>query len=524
MKLHFKFCAVLLIMSALIVCMMAGIMEFFIYRNFTDFVAKRELAQLDSVVNVLKEIYAESSGWETLKGNENRWHQMLQKAVFIEDRNKMVRPPPPEPRHPPVSISQIGQHPPGPGDRPHMKPRPDGPEGGLNLPMRLCLFDRDKRPVAGRFNRDERYVFREILINGEAAGLLGLHIFKNQRHPLEMDFLKAQKKAFLLMGTGILLLSVFLSYALARQLLYPIEQLMKGTKAMQYANFDIEIDVTSRDELGMLAEDFNTMARTLKQYEHMRKQWISDISHELRTPLSVLRAKIEAVQDGIRAMTPGMVDSLHEDVTRLGKLVENLHSLSLADSEALTMVKSIIAPLKILKDTLKGFQVKLEHQQIRVKFHVSSDLEPSLKFNKAHPLDSQPQINRASLDSAVENNGLHYISGNRDALTRLFSNLIENSLRYTDPPGFLDILVFTEGQYLKICFEDSPPGVPDNALTQIFNRLYRVDKSRSREFGGSGLGLSICRQIVENHQGSILAGHSDSGGLKITVKLPLINT
>ena len=192
-------------------------------------------------------------------------------------------------------------------------------------------------------------------------------------------------------------------------------------------------------------------------------------------------------------MTPGMVDSLHEDVIRMGKLVEDLHSLSMADSEALTMVTSQVPPLQILQETLKGFLVKLEQQQISLKF--SAECEDDLM-----------------------------LSGNKDTLIRLFSNLIENTLRYTDSPGCLDISAFTDGQWLNISFQDSPPGVPEDSLTKIFNRLYRVDTSRSREFGGSGLGLSICRKIVENHKGVITGELSHLGGLNITLQLPLFSS
>jgi two-component system sensor histidine kinase BaeS len=265
---------------------------------------------------------------------------------------------------------------------------------------------------------------------------------------------------------------------------------MKGTKAMSAFNFDTKINVDSKDELGKLADNFNQMAQTLKNSEEIRKNWISDISHELRTPIAILKGKVEALQDGIRKMTPETLDSLHADINRLQKLVEDLHLLSLADSETLHIKKEKIQPVRILNAILDDFQVRLDEAQIRVHIDFQDTLDSFFCGSKAH-------------------------------MERLFSNLIENSIRYTDASGHLKILCQKHQSFLQFVFEDSSPGVSEESLPLIFNRLYRDEKSRSRAHGGSGLGLSICSQIVENHQGTIHSDHSQEGGLKLTINLPL---
>ncbi|WP_186441127.1 ATP-binding protein [Desulfamplus magnetovallimortis] len=479
-------------MSVLIICLMATVMYFAVSMNFKEFVTKKELGELDNIVHALEEIYDRNHGWNSLINDHNAWHRMIQTAAPAKERNNGIKttPPPrlhpaPPPHHPTNhegrQLTPLMQHP----------PQPDFESERINLPMRLCLLNRNKQHIAGQFHGDRRYAFRDIVVNGEIAAILGLEIIEKRRHPFEIDFLAAQKKGFLMMGGGVFLLSALLSYLLARQMLSPITELLNGINAMKTLDFNFKLNTRSHDELGKLVEHFNAMALTLNKYETMRKQWISDISHELRTPLSALRAKIEAVQDGIRPMTPEMLESLHINVMQLAKLVEDLHYLSIHDSDNLTLQNDYPDILSITRDTINSFQEKMESSQIRCSLNIADDTVP-------------------------------VIAGNRNSLERLFFNIVENSIRYTNSPGYLEINVSTSKTHAIISFEDSAPGVPDHALELIFNRLFRVEKSRSRELGGSGLGLSICKQIVEKHQGEISASHSSHGGLKITVQLPLL--
>jgi two-component system sensor histidine kinase BaeS len=232
------------------------------------------------------------------------------------------------------------------------------------------------------------------------------------------------------------------------------------------------------------------MAQTLKQYETLRKNWISDISHELRTPVAVIRSKIEALQDGIRVMTPALLDSLHGDILGLGNLVNDLHLISLADSKNLSVNLKPVNIFELITRCLDSFLIRLEQQQLKIQ----------TDWEKESRLD---------------------IKGDTMLLSRVFSNLVENSLRYTDSPGTLKISHTIKGNRLTIYVEDSTPGVPDNLLKYIFDRLYRVEQSRNRATGGSGLGLSIAKQIITHHRGTIEAFPSLLGGLKIKIELPL---
>lgn len=289
---------------------------------------------------------------------------------------------------------------------------------------------------------------------------------------------------------NILILAAVVSFILSKHLLTPIRQLTIGTKALTSLEFETTINVRTGDELGQLASDFNVMAQTLKRYEQMRKQWISDISHELRTPLSILRGEIEAIQDGIREANRETMDSLCSEVVYISKIVDDLHQLSLAETRALHFKNELVNPVHVLRDTLRFFHARLLSQQITVQDNLMS----------------------------TDNIG---ILGDADRLTQLFSNLTENTLRYARSPGTLKIWDIHTKTRLALYFEDSGPGVPEESLERLFDRLYRVDKSRSRAKGGSGLGLAICRNIVETQGGEIRATNAPCGGLRIEIVFPL---
>jgi two-component system sensor histidine kinase BaeS len=232
------------------------------------------------------------------------------------------------------------------------------------------------------------------------------------------------------------------------------------------------------------------LAERLQQNEASRKQWIADIAHELRTPLAILRGEIEALQDGINQPDASTLASLHQEVSHLQRLVSDLYDLSMSDSGALSYRKESLDLIAVLQETLALHSTSLDEQQLSVD---------------VKGLNQQPVL----------------IQGDSQRLQQLFKNLLENSLRYTDKPGQLHISTQLKAGWVDILFEDSSPGVPEDALPRLFERLYRVESSRNRATGGAGIGLSICRNIVEAHGGSISAAHSALGGLEIRVHLPL---
>ncbi|TKI06698.1 two-component system sensor histidine kinase BaeS [Martelella alba] len=284
------------------------------------------------------------------------------------------------------------------------------------------------------------------------------------------------------------LLAAAVAWLTARGLLAPVQRLVKGTHQLAAGNFSVRVVVDTQDELARLARDFNQLAMSLEKNDAMRREFMADISHELRTPLAILRGELEALQDGVRKPTGESLASLQGEVAILTKLVDDLYQLSLSDSGALAYRKSRVDVIHLLKIAVAAFHERYIHKGIDICLEMP---------------DQAP------------------VFGDPDRLTQLFNNLLENSLRYTDPPGRLVITGQIRDEMLSLCWQDSAPGVDDGQLLQIFDRFYRTEGSRNRASGGSGLGLSICQNIVEAHAGSLKAAHSTLGGLRIALLLPI---
>jgi len=462
---------------------MVGVMRYFVTRNFTDYVNKSALERYSDFADALAAEYQQHRGWQTLKNNPQRWEQILRSSLPLKDSNGRL--PAPAPQPPAIESRQ-------PAATPEELTPAKFSRRMQRTARRLVLFDAEKQRIAGARTQASSagYALQEISVDGQTVGWLGLHKRQNLSNPLVIVFLKQQYQAFYIIGGVILLLAAIAAFFLSEHLLAPIRKLTAGTQALAARRFDTRIDVESGDELGQLAADFNTMAQTLENDERMRQQWISDIAHELRTPLAILGGEIEALKDGIRKVNRGTLDSLHAEVRHLNKIVNDLHDLSLADAGMLSIKKEPVDCVQVLNETLWLFKLRFDQKQITVE----------------NSLQNQPPIT---------------VMGDSDRLRQLFSNLIENTLRYADFPGTLKIRHARSANRLMLFFEDSGPGVPEASLEKLFDRLYRVDRSRSRTQGGSGLGLSICKSIVTALGGEIRAANAAGGGLRIEIEFPL---
>jgi len=302
----------------------------------------------------------------------------------------------------------------------------------------------------------------------------------------DINFDQQQRRtSWIIVGLSTLL-AALATWLMARGLLAPVKRLVDGTHHLAAGNFATRVEVSSRDELGQLAGDFNLLASSLEKNESMRRAFMADISHELRTPLAILRGELEAMQDGVRKLTPDAIASLQSEVVVLTKLVEDLHQLSLSDVGALAYRKQATDLVQLLEVTAGSFAERYRAHGLTLKLNLP---------------DNAPFF------------------GDPDRLIQLFTNLLENSLRYTDSGGRVEVTLKYEAPHWHIAFDDSTPGVDREHQVQIFERFFRTEGSRNRASGGSGLGLAICKNIANAHGGDIHAAHSDLGGLKIALHL-----
>lgn len=478
-KLSHKFFAAILVYSLLIVALMVGTVQFFAYRNFSEYVTRVELDKLDGLVRSLATLYQRDGGWQALRDRGDAFKQALRQS-FPDER--------PEPAGPPAQQHRLPGPRPNPPEPQDRRPRPDRVTPS-EISRRVSLFDENRRLVFGNPDLSGQ-ALQAIELDGRAIGWLGLKRRENLIHPLDRDFLAQQVKVFYFTGAAILCLGILLAVFLSGLMVRPIRRLITAAGQLASLKFETRIEANRKDELGQLAETFNAMAETLKSYEAARRQWLSDIAHELRTPLSVLQVEIESMQDGVKTVDEKALESLRAEVLHLGRIVSDLHALSLADSGNLKLRKARIHSVAVLRETLAKYSEMLKREGLALTDEVG-------------PAEGD------------------VVMADRDRLIQLFTNLIENALRYADKPGELRIGRSGQGGELLLYFEDSGPGVPQEALGRLFERFYRVDRSRSRDRGGSGLGLAICKSIVETHGGGIRALRADGGGLRVEIRLPL---
>ncbi|TCS38908.1 ATP-binding protein [Reinekea marinisedimentorum] len=332
-----------------------------------------------------------------------------------------------------------------------------------------------------------------VIKDDQQVGTIYILQKKSITGPLAEGFFNEQMKSFYIIFFISAIFTFGLALVLVRYFLKPLNDLQKGSQELMEGNLEYKIYPQGNDELADLSHAFNKMTAALKNQKETRDQWLSDISHELRTPISVLRSEIEAIEDGIRKPEPRYISSLHRQVLNLADLVEDLYQLSLTDSGVEIKPTDTVSLTKIVESVAEQFSIRFGQKNIRIVRQYMANLDLRLKA------DSK-------------------------SLTQLVTNLFENSLRYTDENGVLQVTLINQPEHLILVMDDSTPTVPNESIPKLFDRLYRVDKSRSRANGGSGLGMSICQNIVNAHNGNITAAQSNLGGLRVEIRLPKENS
>jgi two-component system sensor histidine kinase BaeS len=472
---HRLFLAILAAAFLAVICMFL-IMQWSLDRGFLRYVKGLEETRLSRLAEMLEENYAEQAHWDFLQSEPESWRRLIRVSSPHEE-------PKPLERHP-----DEGSTAPLPG---RDRPRPPVPPHLLrDFAMRVFLLDAGKKTLAGPAFVPGDASLKPLRHRGVIVGYLGLLPIRRLSDERQIRFLKEQNLALGMVGLVVVLIAAGLSLPLASRLLRPVRALAAATGRLAAGELGTRVSVESPDELGRLARDFNALAVTLEKNELSRRRWVADISHELRTPLAILRGEIEALQDGVRQLNPEAINSLHGEVLRLGRLVDDLYQLSLSDLGALTYRKENVELTGLLLSTLALYRQEFAAKHIAVTEDIPRDLEVPL-FADA------------------------------ERLQQLFANLFKNAVKYTDAGGKVAICLSVAGGMAVVDVADSAPGVAEGDLDRLFDRLYRVDSSRNRSAGGAGLGLAICRNIVEAHGGGIAARQSVLGGIVLRVELPL---
>lgn len=482
----FKLFLAILATSLAVTLAMGAAVRWNFERHFFSYVKERESRRIERIRLSLADIYSDQGNWTSLRGNATLWNHIL----TVPPGNAGTA----------ASVSRGGGFDLSGEFAASVGPQIaelDASDGGRGrgrdfLAPPFTLLDSQMRLVAGYPAPNPHAPRNAIDVNGMTVGWL-ITPFPD-RLPDEADqrFQREQLEATWVIGSLSALLAAAVSIFLARIFLAPVRRLASATHKLSAGDYGTRVSVTSADELGRLGQDFNRLAHTLERNEALRRELVADVSHELRTPLAVLRGELEALQDGVRTFTPAALASLQSEVSLLSKLIDDLYELSLADLGALSYRMMPVDMGSIAGLAVDAFRERFAARHLKVVTDIAA------------PSD--------------------VMEGDAQRLTQLMNNLLENALRYTDPGGTVHVLVRTEGHTLAVECLDSAPGVPQEYLPRLFDRLFRVDASRSRESGGAGLGLAICQRIVESHRGTIQALPSPLGGVRVRIAFPLATT
>ncbi len=325
-------------------------------------------------------------------------------------------------------------------------------------------------------------------IEGEVRGYLAAVPITPNRNIIQQTFLETVQQGLLISSLATLLIALVLGGILIISFTRPIRKLVDATERVASGELGYQVAIKSNDELGRLADSFNSMSQDLKNADRSRKQMTADIAHDLRTPLSILHGYTEAMNEGKLEGTPEIYGVMHQQAQHLNYLIDDLRTLSLLDSEELSFQTQNIDPAIILHQTLAAFQPLGQEKRLTIS------------------LDVQDQLQRLNLDP--------------DRLTQILGNLVSNAVNVLPEGGRIWIKAWNEEDQVAIEIRDDGRGISAEDLPHIFDRHYRVDKSRSRRPRSSGLGLAITKKLVEA-QGGVISAWSEVGqGTSFRIHFP----
>jgi two-component system OmpR family sensor kinase/two-component system sensor histidine kinase BaeS len=343
--------------------------------------------------------------------------------------------------------------------------------------------------AGGTINILERLRAINLELQGETIGYLLIGSGTGALAGDETLLLERLNRAALfsaLIGGG---LALALSLLFAYRLLQPIQGLTRAAQQLAQGDLNQRVQVNGNDELARLGNTFNQMAESLQKADQSRQALTADIAHELRTPLAVQKAYLEALQDGIYELNIENLQPVLDQNQLLNRLVDDLRTVAMADAGQLRLELAPADLGNLVQRVVSRFLPQAENKQIQLSYQQEENLPP------------------AHLDAG--------------RVEQILGNLLSNALRHTPEGGEIQVVLYHEKHSARLEIRDTGPGIPEDALEYIFDRFYRASKSRSRSEGGSGLGLTIARQLARAHGGEVHAANHPTGGAVFTLRLPL---
>ena len=320
-----------------------------------------------------------------------------------------------------------------------------------------------------------------VLTPSASRGFLG-------RVSATTGFLQSVWWQFLLVGAVAATISLVVARFLARGMTQPLRDMAAAARRMETGDYEVRVETRSRDEVGRLAAAFNRMSAELADLEQSRRDLVANVSHELKTPITAIRAHLENLLDGVERPDPATLEVMLGQADRLGRLVDQLLELSKLESGELPLRREQLALRPLVDELISEIDVARSDRSVSLRNEVPDDL-PAL-------------------------------FADRERLHQVLFNLVDNAVRFTPEGGDVRVTAHRVNGSVQIAVADTGAGIPAEHLPRLFERFYRADPARSRDDGGTGIGLAIARSVVEAHGGTIRAESEPGRGSVFTFDVP----
>jgi signal transduction histidine kinase len=366
-------------------------------------------------------------------------------------------------------------------------------------PERIILADKTGRIIADSNEQDIGLFISDITapsrmpitFDGEVVGQVAIVTeFQKGLMTLEAAFLRRMTRASIIGGTIVALIGIGLAFIFSRHLSQPLSKLSVAARQMASGDFDVKIQVPTGDEMEEVAHAFNYMKESIKANEEARHKLVADVAHELRTPLSVLRGNLESMQEGVIEPTQEAIVSLHDEVLRLSRIVQDLLNLGQMESGSFPLSLQPTKVDEVITRVTSVFAAETDARDIRLQ----TSIQGTLPSTQADP----------------------------DRIAQVLVNLLANAVHHTPDGGEIRVLASHIDDSIIVSVTDSGPGIVKDDLPHVFDRFYRTDSARDRATGGTGLGLAIAKGIITAHKGSIRVESEPGAGTTFMFSLPIL--
>ena len=473
MKLTTKITLSLVALALLATLLAAGLSALAISGSFNRYVAKNFTGRLERAALLLAEYYRAKGSWEGIQ-------ELLEDSA---PKNRFLLPGRPgNQQHGPPAGRVLG----GP-----WQGLMSGPGYGD-----IFLVDSEGKVVASSRKELVGSALPEVpakygvpvKVDGTAVGtLVAVNV---QLGELEKEFTGSVTAAAVSAAAAASLLALIIGYVISRRLVGPLASLSQAAHRLAGRDLGYRVPVETEDEIGELARSFNFMAESLECNERLKRNLVADAAHELRTPLSVLRGNLELLQEGVSVPSPQTLMSLHDEVVRISRLVDELQEISLAEAGELRLNLVEFSVQELLEKAAALFEGKARSKDIEFIIRTGDDLPPRLWADQ-------------------------------DRVLQVLLNLLDNAQKHTGPGGRIGLTAESCEEGVVFRVEDTGSGIAPEDLEHVFDRFYRADRSRSRAGGGTGLGLAIAKSLVEAHGGKIWAESALGRGSVFSFILPV---